>query len=103
MAKGQKGIQKGEVANPGGRGNVPNKVTTETRNLILIAVERQSVYFDETMERIRRDSPCDWAKIMVKMCDFILPKQMNLNVNGNIINVIPPDKRIEISAENQKK
>lgn len=97
MAKTKTTFEKGhaKIDGAGRKSGVPNKVTAEAKHLILMAVDEQSKHFDLTMERIREENPVDWAKIIVKMMDFVLPKQMNINMEGKIINVIPPQKRAE--------
>lgn len=96
MAKTKTSWVKGQpkIQGAGRTKGTPNKVDVQAKHLILSAIDNQVVHFDVTMERIREENPVDWAKIIVKMMDFVLPKQMNINMEGRIINVIPPQKRI---------
>lgn len=95
MAKTKTSFTKGHKSLGGRTVGAQNKVTIETKQIILSAIDEQSKHFDVTMERIRDENPTEWAKIMVKLMDFVLPKQMNINMDGNIINVITPPKRLE--------
>lgn len=70
-----------------------NKTTNHAKELIMIAIDRQSVHFDTTMRTIRIKNPVEWAKIMVKLMDFVLPKKLDLTTNGEPL--YPPQIIIE--------
>lgn len=70
-----------------------NKLTADTKHVILLAIDEQSENFNETMDRLRISNPVDWAKIVVKMMDFVLPKKLDITTGGKIINVVPPNKK----------
>jgi hypothetical protein len=76
----------------GGKGKgTENKLTTTTKELIFNAIDQQSLHFDLTMKRIREENPIEWAKIMVKLMDFVLPKKLDITTDGKVINVVPPE------------
>lgn len=93
MAKTQTTFKEGQQKLGGREKGTPNKLTTETRHVILLAIDEQSKHFDLTMERIREENPVDWAKIIVKMMDFVLPKSLNIQLGGKIINVISDEEK----------
>lgn len=70
-----------------------NKLTLATKELIFLSIDSQSIHFDETMCDIRDKNPIEWAKIMIKLMDFVLPKKLDITTGGKIITVIPPSKR----------
>ena len=55
-----------------------NKVTLKAKELILQAIENQSVNFDIVMGNIQHTAPVEWAKIMVKLMDFVIPKKLDI-------------------------
>lgn len=96
MAKGVKGFTAGASGNPNGRTKgVQNAVTISTKEIIFNAIDNMAVDFMPTMEQIKRDNPLEWAKIVVKLMDFVLPKKLDVTSGGKIITVIPPNKRTE--------
>lgn len=70
-----------------------NKLTSVTKELIFLSIDRQSVYFDQTMGNIRTENPVEWAKIMIKLMDFVIPKKLDITTAGKIIQVIPPKSK----------
>jgi hypothetical protein len=76
MAKFEKG-HKG--AKPKG---AVNKTTLKAKELILNAIDNQSVNFDAVMGDLKDKEPKEWAKIMVKLMDFVLPKKVDLTSQG---------------------
>lgn len=79
--------KKGSPKTGGRQKGVANSVTTSARELILRAIDNQSAHFDETMNQIRQKNPGDWAKIVVKLMDFVLPKKVDVTSEGKGINV----------------
>lgn len=67
----------------------PNKTTAKAKELVLAAIDEQSQYFNETMATIRKNSPNEWAKIMVKMMDFVIPKKVDVTTDGESLNKEP--------------
>lgn len=59
-----------------------SKTTAKAKDLILASIDSQSVYFDSTMAIIRQTNPNDWAKIMVKLMDFVIPKKLDIMSGG---------------------
>jgi hypothetical protein len=83
MAKFEKG-HKG--AKPKG---AVNKTTLKAKELIMNAIDEQSVNFNEVMGTLKDDEPKEWAKIMVKLMDFVLPKKIDVTTDGDKVNNIP--------------
>ena len=73
----------------GRRKGVPNATTKKAREIIMSAIDQQSVNFDKTMKKIQKENPTEWAKIMVKLMDFVLPKKIDVTTDGEKINQAP--------------
>lgn len=67
----------------------PNKTTAKAKELVLAAIDNQSKHFNKTMEKVRKDNPAEWARIMVKMMDFVLPKKVDVTTDGEALNKEP--------------
>lgn len=65
----------------------PNKVTFKAKELIMNAIDEQSVNFNKVMGTLQRDEPKEWAKIMVKLMDFVLPKKIDMTTGGEKMNI----------------
>ena len=74
---------------PGKPKGALNKTTLKAREIILAAIDEQSVDFNEVMGTLKTDDPKEWAKIMVKLMDFVLPKKIDLTSDDKPINNIP--------------
>jgi len=70
-----------------------NTVTTSTKEIIFSAIDGMAIDFMPTMEKIKNKNPLEWAKIVVKLMDFVLPKKLDVTSGGKIITVIPPNKK----------
>lgn len=66
-----------------------NKTTLKAKELIMNAIDEQSVNFNEVMGTLKEDEPREWAKIMVKLMDFVLPKKIDVTTDGDKVNNIP--------------
>lgn len=75
-------MAKGKKSGGGSRKGQPNKTTAKARELILVAIDSQSEHFNTTMAELRADEPKEWAKIMVKLMDFVLPKKVDITSDG---------------------
>lgn len=85
-----KGFNKGKSGNPSGKPKgAVNKTTLKAKELIMNAIDEQSVNFNEVMGTLKEDEPREWAKIMVKLMDFVLPKKIDVTTDGDKVNNIP--------------
>ncbi len=75
-------MPKGAKYGGGSRKGKPNETTKKAKELILDAIDSQSEHFNSTMAKVREKNPAEWAKIMVKLMDFVLPKKLDLTNNG---------------------
>lgn len=66
-----------------------SKTTLKAKEIIMQAIDEQSVDFNKVMGTLKEDEPKEWAKIMVKLMDFVLPKKLDLTTDGDKINNIP--------------
>lgn len=67
----------------------PNIVTKKAREIIMAAIDEQSVHFSGVMAEVKKKNPAEWAKIMVKLMDFVLPKKIDVTTDGESINKEP--------------
>lgn len=85
-----KGFDKGKSGNPLGKPKgIQSKTTMKAKELIMNAIDAQSVNFNEVMGTLKEDEPREWAKIMVKLMDFVLPKKIDVTTDGDKVNNIP--------------
>lgn len=83
-----KGFQKGKSGNPNGKPvGAASKTTIRAKELIMNAIDEQSVNFNQVMGTLKEDEPREWAKIMVKLMDFVLPKKIDLTTNDKALNI----------------
>ena len=64
----------------------------------MTAINSNSELFNSTMLQLQKDSPLEWAKIMVKLMDFVIPKKMDIKTDGENIQqtIIWGNKEIKI-------
>jgi hypothetical protein len=77
FVKGNSGKPKGAIT----------KTTAKAKELIVDAINNQSEKFNETMATIQQSDPKEWAKIMVKLMDFVLPKKIDVTTGGEKMNI----------------
>jgi hypothetical protein len=80
---------KGSIKEGGRVKGIPNKTTAKAKELIMSAIDEQSIYFNDVMAQVKQDEPKEWAKIMVKLMDFVLPKKIDVTTDGDKVNNIP--------------
>lgn len=73
----------------------PNKTTQQAKELILKAIDNQIKDFSEVMETVKKKNPVEWARLTVKMFDFVIPKHVDIKSDGQaiqapIIQLLPP-------------
>ena len=80
---------KGSIKEGGRTKGIPNKTTAKAKELIMSAIDEQSIYFNDTMKEVRESNPIEWTKLMIKLMDFVLPKKIDVTTDGDKINNIP--------------
>lgn len=85
------------AGNPGKPKGAQSKTTKAAKELILLAIDRQTERFDHVMTKLQVEDPKEWARLMVRMFDFVLPRQIDLKSDGEplkppIIQLSPPEK-----------
>lgn len=78
---------KGSEKIGGRKVGTPNKTTAKAKELIFAAIDEQSVDFNKVMGTLKQDEPKEWAKIMVKLMDFVLPKKIDVTSGGEKMNI----------------
>lgn len=81
--------KKGHQKQGGRKKGQPNLATKKARELIMAAIDEQSVHFSDVMAKLKEKNPGEWAKIMVKLMDFVLPKKVDVTTDGEKLNQIP--------------
>lgn len=69
-------FKKGNAGKPKG---AVHKTTQKAKEIILAAIDNNSELFNETMLELQEKEPREWAKIMVKLMDFVLPKKIDID------------------------
>lgn len=64
-----------------------NKTSAKAKELILMAIDEQSANFNEVMGNLKEKEPREWAKIMVKLMDFVLPKKLDITTDEKPLNI----------------
>jgi len=64
-----------------------HKTTAKAKELILDAIDKQSVNFNKVMGDLKDKEPREWAKIMVKLMDFVLPKKLDITTDEKPLNI----------------
>lgn len=82
-----KGFEKGHIKVGGKVKGTENKTTAKAKELIMSAIDEQSIYFNDVMAQVKQDEPKEWAKIMVKLMDFVLPKKIDMTTGGEKMNI----------------
>lgn len=82
----------------GSRKGKPNKTTAQAKELILKAIDNQSAEFDSVMVKLKTEEPREWAKIMVKLMDFVLPKKLDVTTDGD--KIPGPTINLKIDSKN---
>lgn len=72
----KKGDKKPE--NSGKQKGSQNKVTGKAKELLVMAIDSQSVHFDEVMLKLKEDEPREWAKIMIQLFKFVAPEKLDI-------------------------
>ena len=67
-----------------------NKTTAQAKELIYLSIESQSEHIAETLEKIRKENPIEYMKIVSKLLTFILPTKVEQTTT--IQGEVPIDK-----------
>jgi hypothetical protein len=81
--------KKGNDKKGGRTKGIPNKSTAKAKELIVAAIDNQSAHFNKVMGKLKTEEPREWAKIMVKLMDFVLPKKVDVTTDGESLNKEP--------------
>lgn len=88
-------FKKGKSGNPVGKQKgSQHKTTKQAKELVLLAIDNQAQKFDSVMDLLEVQDPKEWARIMVKMFDFVLPRQVDIKSDGQplmapVIQILP--------------
>lgn len=89
-----KGVGKGKTNNPDGRPKgTPNKITQNARELFVQTIENQVPHIQQAFDFVKRDNPEKYLELLAKYAQYFCPKQVEMKIEGNVINVIPPSKK----------
>ena len=62
-----------------------NKVTQTAKEIIIGAIEKQTPSIEPVLEKIKKDNPIEYMKILTKLLDFIVPKKLDMTSDGETI------------------
>lgn len=92
-----KGFDKGKSGNPDGRAKgTPNKLTQTARELFVSILEGQVGNIEQAFTDVligtdtTRPDPAKYLELYAKYAQYFVPKKLDVEMNGKIINVIPP-------------
>lgn len=99
----KKGDKKPETS--GRQKQVPNKVTQTAREIFIATLEAQSDRIgkafddvlmgkkDENDNYITKPDPAKYLELFAKYAQYFVPKKLDVNMEGKVITVIPPNKK----------
>lgn len=93
-----RGAKKGEVRNPKGRGNTPNKATQNAREAIAAFVDGNVNRLESWLDKIAEESPKDAFNCFMSVVEYHIPKLQRTaltNGEGNDIVFVPAFGRNE--------
>lgn len=80
-----KPFEKGVSGNPSGRpAGIPNKVTSQTKELFQTITEGESDRIQKAIARLYAESPKDYLKVILDMTNYFLPKMQATSVDANV-------------------
>lgn len=96
---GYKGIRKGEVRNPKGRGRTEGKVPTQIKEAYANFVSMQTERFTEWIDRIAQKDPYKAMSIIIELTPYVIPKLASQQIEMETTNVPTFDYSILKSDE----
>lgn len=87
----KKGIQK--VEGSGRQKNVPNKITKTAREIFIATLESRSEFIGEAFDIVRKEDPAKYLELFAKYAQYFVPKKLDVNLEGKVITVIPPNSK----------
>lgn len=94
-----------KVEGSGRQKDVPNKLTKTAREIFVATLEAQSDRIgkafddvlmgkkDENDEYITKPDPAKYLELFAKYAQYFVPKKLDVNMDGKVITVIPPNKK----------
>lgn len=71
---------KGEVLNPKGRGNSPNKTTKEIREAYTKLISSKIGKFEKWIDEIAEDNPEKAMRLIIDLSNYVIPKISQNNI-----------------------
>lgn len=82
----------------------PNKLTQTAREIFTLTLENQVPFISKAFEDVLKGTkdddvvltkpdPAKYLELFAKYAQYFVPKQLDINLDGKIINVIPPNKK----------
>ena len=81
-------FKKGENTN---RKDIPNKITQDAREVFKLTLEGQVPHLTEAFEQVRETDPAKYLELIAKYAQYFVPKMVDVNLGGKVINVITED------------
>lgn len=77
-------FEKGNKASKGRPKGIPNKTTTQIKEMIVGLVGTQMEKWPAELEKMMRKDPAEAMKITGKLIDYVLPKQTKIDLEGEL-------------------
>jgi len=85
MAKGKK---------TGGRTkDTPNIATKTAREVFIATIEGRVSSINAALDYVEKDDPAKYLELIAKFAQYFVPKQVEMKLDNNIIEVIAPGKK----------
>lgn len=79
------GFVKGKSGNPNGRKKgIPNKTTSEIKEIITRIVGNQLEHIEKDLDKIRKNDPAEAMRLSQKFIEYVLPKQTKIDLEGEL-------------------
>lgn len=88
---------KGSPKTGGKQKGTPNKLTQSARELFISTIEAQVPSIQAAFDFVKKDDPAKYLELLAKYAQYFVPKQVEMKIDGNIIEVIPPNKKNDSS------
>lgn len=82
---------KGSSKSGGRKKNTPNKITQTAREVFIATIEAQVPSIQAAFDFVKKDDPAKYLELLAKYAQYFVPKQVEMKIENNIIEVIVPD------------
>lgn len=69
----------------------PNKITQDAREIFKLTLEGQVSHLPAAFDYVRETDPAKYLELIAKYAQYFVPKMVDVNLGGKVINVITED------------